>query len=115
MPWLMQPILNSELTSPEVFSIQLNFRTRNIVERCIGMLKEDTLAMSVGTPSAALEPVKVAKIENACIAVDVEETAHYKQQQTTGFFYLVSFNTFAEFSLRFIEYLVLSAQLFHAC
>ncbi|XP_063897698.1 putative nuclease HARBI1 [Helicoverpa armigera] len=67
-PWMMTPILEAAVGSPEEHYTTLHCKVRNTVERCIGVLKNRWRCL-LAHRVLHYDPVTVAKIVNACVVL----------------------------------------------
>lgn len=61
----MQPILNATPNSPEEYYTNVHCKTRNVIERCFGVLKTRWRCL-LSQRVLYYQPIKAAKIVNAC-------------------------------------------------
>lgn len=66
--WMMTPILHAAPNSPEEYYTKRHVGTRNVVERCFGVLKSRFRCL-LAHRVMHYDPVKAGKIFNACAVV----------------------------------------------
>ncbi|XP_048484566.1 putative nuclease HARBI1 [Plutella xylostella] len=74
-PWMLTPILNAAVGSPEEHYTDMHCHVRNTVERCIGVLKARWRCL-LAHRVLHYEPTKAAKIVNACCVLHNIANAH---------------------------------------
>ncbi|XP_028171560.1 putative nuclease HARBI1 [Ostrinia furnacalis] len=67
-PTLMTPIINTEPDSPQEYYTELHCRTRNTVERCIGVLKSRWRCLLVDR-KLHYHPITAGLITNSCVVL----------------------------------------------
>lgn len=67
-PWMMTPILGAEPNTPEEYYTRRHCSTRNVVERCFGILKTRFRCL-LAHRVMHYDPLKAGKIVNACVVL----------------------------------------------
>ncbi|KAL0870255.1 hypothetical protein ABMA27_005287 [Loxostege sticticalis] len=67
-PWMMTPILNAAPNSAEEHYTRMQIKTRNVIERCFGVLKGRWRCL-LAHRTMHYHPVKAGKMANACVVL----------------------------------------------